>query len=139
MTEAAAKPLPDIHGPEAPFWQGLNAGRIFVQTCLHCGAHRFPASRFCPECHDDGAEWRAVAPTGEVESFCTFHKCYFPGFATEMPYTVIQVRLDCGVRFFSNMVGCAADDIFISQRVCAVFEPATPEVTLLKFTPEARG
>lgn len=139
MTETAAKPLPRIDGPEAPFWHGLNTGRILVQTCLACGAHRFPASRFCPECHGDRAEWRPVAPKGEVESFCTFHKCYFPGFATEMPYTVIQVRLACGVRFFSNMVGCEAGDIFISQPVRAVFEPVTPDVTLLKFTPEARG
>lgn len=135
MTDIPAKPLPRLDGPEAPFWEGLNEGEIRVQHCLDCGTPRFPASRFCPECHSDRAVWKAVEPRGVVESYCTFHKCYFPGFVGEMPYTVIQVRLDCGLRFFSNMVGYDGP-ITTGQRVRAVFERVAPEVTLLKFTPE---
>lgn len=130
-----AKPLPRTDGPEAPYWRGLKQGEIRVQCCQNCGHHRFPASRFCPVCHSDEAEWKAVAPTGTVVSYCVFHKCYFPGFASEMPYTVVQVKLDCGVQFFSNMVGTEPDGIATGMAVRAVFEPATADVTLLKFTP----
>jgi uncharacterized OB-fold protein len=64
-----------------------------------------------------------------------FHKAYFDGFAEELPYAVIQVRLDCGVRFFSNPVDIANDNLKIGMRVEAVFEDETAEVTLLKFRP----
>lgn len=129
------KPLPRLDGAERPFWEGLREGQIRVQHCLSCGTPRFPASRYCPVCHSPESEWRAVEPTGEVETFCVFHKAYFPGFVPEMPYAVIQVKLDCGVRFFSNIVGVANADLRTGMRVEAVFEPANREVALLKFRP----
>jgi uncharacterized protein len=129
------KPLPRLDGPERPFWEGLREGRIRVQHCLSCGTPRFPASRYCPRCHSPESEWRAVDPTGELETFCVFHKAYFPGVVGEMPYAVVQVRLDCGVRFFSNMVGVSNAELHTGMRVEAVFEAATPQVALLKFRP----
>ena len=53
-----------------------------------------------------------------------------------MPYTVIQVRLDCGVRVFSNPVGRRdRATLRIGMPVEAVFEDVTDDVTLLKFKP----
>lgn len=107
-----------------------------MQRCADCGALRFPAARFCPHCRAEGSQWNAVEPTGVIETWCVFHKAYFKDL--EVPYTVIQVRLDCGARLFSNPVGVAADSLRIGMRVEAVFEDVTPEVTLLKFCP-AKG
>jgi uncharacterized protein len=127
------KPLPRLDGPERLFWEGLREGQVRVQHCQSCGQPRFPASRYCPKCHAPEYEWRAVEPVGEVETFCIFHKVYFPAFLPEMPYAVVQVRLDCGVRFFSNLIGTRNEELRIGMRVRAVFERATPEITLLKF------
>jgi uncharacterized OB-fold protein len=52
-----------------------------------------------------------------------------------VPYTVIQVRLECGVRLFSNPVGVEARALRIGMPVEAMFEDVTPDVTLLKFKP----
>lgn len=134
-SEIPPKPLPRLDGPEAPFWEGLREGKIRVQHCSNCGRPRFPASRYCPNCHSEEFRWQAVTTEGEVESFCVFHKAYFPGFVGEMPYAVIQVKLDNGLRFFSNIVGIENDRLRTGMRVRAVFEPVTPEVTLLKFAP----
>jgi uncharacterized OB-fold protein len=60
-----------------------------------------------------------------------FHRPYFDDLP--VPYTVIQVRLDCGVRVFSNPSGVKADDLRIGMPVVAVFEDVTDAVTLLKF------
>ena len=49
--------------------------------------------------------------------------------------TGIQVRLDCGVRLFSNPVGVEAAALRIGLPVEAVFEDITSDVTLLKFKP----
>jgi hypothetical protein len=52
-----------------------------------------------------------------------------------VPYTVLQVRLDCGVRLFSNPVDAGDDELRIGLRVVGVFEDVDPDVTLLKFRP----
>jgi len=62
-----------------------------------------------------------------------FHRAYFDDMP--VPYTVIQVRLDCGVRCFSNPVDVTPETLRIGLPVEAVFEAVTPEVTLLKFKP----
>lgn len=129
---SSAKPKPRLDGPERPFWEGLRNGEVRVQRCER-GHYRFPASRYCPVCHSSTSSWEAVPAEGEVESFCIFHKAYFPGF--EVPYAVVQVRLDSGVRFFSNLVGVPNDRIRIGMRVSGVFEDAGDGVTLLKFRP----
>jgi uncharacterized OB-fold protein len=134
-SSAAPRPLPRLDGPERPFWEGLRRRVVRVQRC-DAGHYRFPASRYCPVCHSARSSWEAVAPEGEVESFCVFHKPYFPGFAAEMPYAVVQVKLSCGVRFFSNLVAVAREDICIGMKVVAAFEDVSPEVTLLKFRPQ---
>jgi uncharacterized OB-fold protein len=62
-----------------------------------------------------------------------FHRPYFDGLP--VPYTVIQVRLDCGVRLFSNPASVEADALRIGMPVEAAFEDIAPDVTLLKFKP----
>jgi uncharacterized OB-fold protein len=75
-----------------------------------------------------------------LESFCTFHKAYWPGFAADVPYAVVQVRLNNGVRFYSNLVGVDTPDIRIGMTVRTVFERVEgSEVTLLKFKPTTQG
>jgi uncharacterized protein len=130
-----AKPLPQLDGPERLFWEGVRQREIRVQACLDCGRLRFPASRYCSDCRSEHSQWRTVEPLGEIESFCVFHKAYFPGFSEDVPYTVIQVRLTCGIRLFSNPVGAASQPVEIGMPVRAVFDDVTDEVTLLKFEP----
>jgi uncharacterized protein len=127
------RPLPTIDGPNQPFWRALRRREVHVQRCGNCGASRFPATRFCPQCRSEAFEWCAVAPTGVVETWCIFHRAYFEDL--DVPYIVIQVRLDCGVRLFSNPVGIESVDLRIGLPVAAVFEDITPEITLLKFKP----
>lgn len=131
------KPLPDVDDPfNAPFWQGLSQERLMLQTCGDCHAQRFPASRHCPHCHSEAHSWQEADGRGVVESFCTFYKAYWPGFAAEIPYSVVQVRLTNGVRLFSNLVGIPTEKLFIGMKVQPVFERiARSEVALLKFKP----
>ena len=111
-----------------------------LQTCMDCHVPRFPASRHCPHCHSELCDWLEVDGHGVVESFCTFHKAYWPGFAADVPYSVVQVRLNNGVRFYSNLVGVDTPDIRIGMKVQAVFERVEgSDVTLLKFKPTTQG
>ena len=128
------RPLPQTDGADAPFWQALRRREIEVQRCGSCGTHRFPATRYCAHCRSDESEWVPVAPTGTLETWCVFHRPYFEGLP--VPYTVIQVKLDCGVRVFANPSGVAASALRIGMAVEAVFEDVTGDVTLLNFKPK---
>ena len=133
--EAYAGPLPAPGGPNAPFWEAARRGELCVQRCLDCGAHRVPAGRWCPECRGGRTEWARVGGRGTVESFCVFHKAYFPGLGT--PYNVAVVRLEEGAKLFSNVVDVPDGRIEVGMAVEAVFDAVTPGVTLVRFRPAA--
>jgi len=128
------RPLPQTDGPDRPFWQALRRREVQVQRCGSCGTHRFPATRYCARCRSDVSEWVVVAPSGTLETWCVFHRPYFEGLP--VPYTVIQVRLDCGVRVFANPAGVENGALRIGMPVDAVFEDVAPDVTLLMFKPK---
>jgi uncharacterized protein len=130
-----AKPLPPDDPANRPFWDGAKRGILMLQRCLDCGRHRFPAARYCVQCHGERSEWVATTGAGIVESYCTFDRAYWPAFARDVPYDVVQVRLDEGVRLFSNLVGVSRERIQSGMRVRACFDPVTPGVTLVKFAP----
>ena len=135
-SDAHAGPLPAPGGPDAPFWEAARRGELRVQRCLDCGAHRFPAGRWCPAWRGGRSEWARVSGRGTVESFCVCHKPYFPGLP--VPYNVAVVRLAEGARLFSNVVGVPPDGrIAVGMAVEVTFDAVTPEVTLVRFRPAA--
>ena len=129
------KPLPRLDDHNRLFWKGARTHKVCLQSCLDCGAHRFPAARACSKCGSARSEWVAVSGRGIVDSFCVFHKQYFPGFEGDMPYNVAVVILEEGVKLFTNIVGVPNDEIRINMEVEPYFDDVTPEVTLLKFQP----
>ena len=126
-----AKPLPPDDPANRPFWQGARQAVLMLQRCLDCGRHRFPAARSCVHCHGERSEWVKTSGRGVVESHCSFHKAYWPAFEKDLPYAVVQVRLDEGVRLFSNLVGVPREEIRSGMRVKACFEEM-----LVKFMPQ---
>lgn len=116
-----------------PHWDGARQRRLLVQACEACGDLRFPATRYCPQCHGERHGWRECSGYGTVESFCVFHKAYWPDARAALPYAVIQVRLDEGVRFMSNPAGATAAALPIGARVRAVFEDVADGLTVVRF------
>lgn len=127
------KPLPRIDERNRAHWDGAREGHLMIQACSDCGALRYPFSTLCPHCHSTNAQWRPAGGKGTVWSWCVFHRVYFKGFETEMPYNVVLVELDEGLKIYSNLIGVSHDQLRIGMRVRTVFEPATDAVTLVKF------
>lgn len=135
MTTAGAylKPVPRIDDTNRPHWEGARKGELQVQHCKSCGTYRYPPARWCSECLSEDIEWVKASGKGTVWSWCAFHRQYFKGFDAEIPYAVVLVELDEGPKLYSNLVGVPKDRIRIGMRVRAAFEPATPDLTLVKF------
>jgi len=68
-----------------------------------------------------------------VSTFVVFHQRYFPSFAADIPYSVVQVELDEGPRLTANLVDVPNAEISVGMRVQVVFDDVTPEVSLPRF------
>ena len=135
MSAMSERPIPAITAEMRPFYDAARRGELVVQRCRGCGALRFPARALCSDCLAVDAEWAPVTGRGEVYSFNVMHQIYHPGFAAEVPYAVVLVKLAEGPKLISNLVGIAPADIRIGMSVRVVFEPLNDEITLPKFAP----
>jgi uncharacterized OB-fold protein len=129
------KPIPAITPEMRPFFEAAKRHELVVQRCAQCSTHRFPAREICSSCLSYAAEWVTVSGEGEVFSYNVMHQVYHPGFADEVPYAVVVVKLKEGAKMNSNLVGVEPRDIKIGMPVRVVFEDVTDEVTLPKFAP----
>ena len=131
--DAYTKPLPTITDENREFWEGAKRGKLRMQKCTACGHIRFPVSLCCPKCLSYEAEWTDLSGRGEVFSYVVFYQLYNKAFEKDIPYNVALVQLEEGPRMYSNIVGVDNDAVKVGDKVQAVFEPVTPEVTLPRF------
>ena len=132
---AYKKPIPAVSPEMAPFYEAARAGTLVLQRCRGCGTFRFPPRELCGHCLARESEWVPVSGRGEIFSFNVMHQVYHPGFAAEVPYAVVLVKLDEGPKMTSNLLDVAPSDIRIGMKVRVVFERISDEVTLPKFVP----
>ncbi len=64
-------------------------------------------------------------------SLSTLLNC--PTFESKLPYNVVDVLLQEGVHFVSEVLDCPPEEIRAGMTVEAVFVPASDEITLVKF------
>lgn len=79
--------------------------------------------------------WVPASGKGTLYSFALMHQVYHPGFASEVPYNIVEVDLEEGLRILSDVVGCANEDLRIGMPIEVTFEDVTEEVTLPRFRP----
>ncbi len=58
-----------------------------------------------------------------------------PLFEHDIPFVIAIVKLDEGVRMYSNIVDSAPEKVKVGMKVKVVFEKATEEIRLPKFRP----
>ena len=126
------KPMPRIGADSAPFWAATREGRLRLPFCEACDRTHLPPGPVCPFCLSDAITWREASGHGRITTFTVVHKAWFPSFAADLPYNVVQVELAEGPRLTANLVGAAP---VIGMAVEVMFEEVTPEVTLPRFKP----
>jgi uncharacterized OB-fold protein len=135
MTDRPAKPLPQIAPEMVPFFAAAGRHELVVQQCERCGTRRFPARTICSVCLGRDAAWVPATGRGTVFSYAVMHQANHPGFAAEVPYAVVVVALEEGVRLLSNLVECPVAEIRIGMPVEVVFDDVSPDVALPRFRP----
>lgn len=132
------KPLPRVTPDNRPFWEAARRHELRLPRCLKCRILWYPLGPVCPECFSERCEWARLSGRGKISSWVVFHKAYFPEFAADIPYNVVQVELEEGPRLLANLVGIANDRIEIGMPVEVLFDDVTPDITLPRFRPASR-
>ncbi len=135
MAAEYTKPLPRPQALDLPYWEGLKKRELRMQKCRDCGHVWFPPGPGCPKCLSTHFEWARLSGKGKVWSWSVFYQVYYKSFAPDIPYNVIQVKVDEGPIVISSMVECRNEDLKCDMPVEIVFDDVTPEVTLPKFRP----
>jgi len=58
----------------------------------------------CPQCHAPDPEWVGVSGDGVVASWTVLHPPVLPVWAERLPFVVLLVELDEGVRMIGQLV-----------------------------------
>jgi uncharacterized OB-fold protein len=127
------KPLPVVTSLNEKFWAYARQSIFSLQTCTTCGHQHVPESPVCPRCLSKDQEWRPASGEGVLESWVDFHRAYWDGFASELPYRVCLVRLKEGPLFISNFVG-SQEDLARGLPVRVVFKKVTEDIALPNFS-----
>lgn len=127
------RPLPDVGDPlTAPFWAATRESRLVLPRCRNCGYLQWPPEPVCPECQHTAFAWEDVPAEGRLWSCAVYHRALDPAFAADVPYAVGLVELEVGRKMYGLMTG-DPETLEIGQRVRAVFEPVTDEVTFVRW------
>ncbi len=128
------KPLPYLHSETKDYWNGAKRHELLIRMCRSCGQCHFYPRDFCPSCFSFDVEWVKASGRGTIYSFTVCHRPA-PGFENDVPYNIVLIELEEGVRMMSTVVECSKGNLKIGMPVEVVFEDVSTEVTLPKFRP----
>jgi uncharacterized OB-fold protein len=134
-TQDYTKPTPDPTPDTAPYWDGMKQGKLLLQCCAACGKVRHYPRPVCPECYAMEHRWVEAKGTGKVHSWTVSHHAFHPGFKPELPYTLVTVDLDEGVRMQAQLRGGDAGALKLGLPVVVAFEQASRDLVLPVFMP----
>jgi uncharacterized OB-fold protein len=134
MTEYT-KLVPSPTADTQPYWDGLNEGRLRLQCCADCGKVRHYPRPVCDACFSMNVAWIDASGNGRVHSWTVTHHAFHPGYKPDLPYTLVTVDLDEGVRMQAQLRGLDARELRLGLPVRLAFEQVTEGLTLPVFVP----
>ena len=97
------RPVPDAD--TQPFWDGVSERRLLVQCCTKCGRFIWQPKPVCPRCQAPDPEWVEVSGDGRVASWTVLHPPVLAVWADKLPFVIVLVELEEGVRMIGQLVG----------------------------------
>jgi uncharacterized OB-fold protein len=129
------KPAPIPDARSQPFFDAAARDELALQRCDICGTWMWPVRPRCISCFADAPPFALASGRATLYSYSFVHRTYDPAFADEVPYNVVLVDLEEGVRVLSNVVGVKHEDLQIGMPLRVVFE-RVGDVSIPKFRPD---
>ena len=78
--------------------------KIFLQQCASCGKWLWQPRPLCSSCQSPDPVWTPVSGEGRVASWTVIRPPTLPAYADKVPFVVLLVELDQGVRLLGYLV-----------------------------------
>ena len=127
------KLVPEPNADTKPYWDALHQGKFRLQRCADCGKVRHYPRPVCDACYSMKAEWFDASGRGTVHSWTVTHHAFLPSLKADLPYVLLTVDLEEGVRMQARARGIAEDQVRIGLPVKVGYEKATDDLTLAVF------
>lgn len=135
-------PAPTVTPLTEGYWRAAAEGRLVVQRCAACGAHRHPPTGACYRCRSLEWSWDEVPGTGRVYTYTWADRPAHPDLAHLGVYNVAVVELDGTegdpVRILTKVVDVERDALRVGLPVEVTFERVDDETALPIFAPAGR-
>lgn len=117
-------PMPLGDGLDAPFWEGLDQGKLMIQHCDACDTWQMGPEWMCHNCHSFDVQFKDVAPRGIIYSWQRVWHPVHPSLKDQGAYLVVLVELpEAGnVRLVGNLLGDPMQDVQIGAELRGVIE-----------------
>ena len=122
-------PTPDTQ----PYWTGLQEHRLCLQACADCGRVRHYPRPVCDSCWSMNAKWIVASGRGKVHSWTITHYAFHPGFKGDLPYILVTVDMDEGVRMNAQVRGIVEADLRVGLPVKVGYDKVKDDLTLPVF------
>jgi uncharacterized OB-fold protein len=126
-------PLPQPTLDNLPFYEAARRGELRFQRCTACGTFRHYPRPLCPRCLSSDHVWDRSTGRGRVFTWTIVRGPTLPAFDARIPYNVVDVLMDEGVHFVSEVLDCPPEEIRAGMPVEAVFVAVSDDITLVKF------
>ncbi len=104
VNEATAYPVPVADADTEAFWEGCRRGELRIQRCAGCQRWIWQPRPLCPHCHTPEPVWTPVSGEGRVASWTVMRPPTLPAYADKVPFVILLVELDQGVRLIGYLV-----------------------------------
>jgi uncharacterized OB-fold protein len=113
--------LPALTPENSAFWQGGEAGRLMIHRCRDCSRWFHPPAPVCPRCTSRSVGPEPVSGKGRVYSFTINRQAWDPSVAEPYVVAIVELEEQQGLRFVSNIVGCAPEAVRFDMGVRVKF------------------
>ncbi len=104
LDPATAFPVPLPDPDTQPFWDACRRGELRIQRCASCKKWLWQPRPICSGCQTPDPVWTPVSGDGFVASWTVLRPPSLPSFADKLPYVLLLVELDQGVRLIGYLV-----------------------------------
>jgi uncharacterized OB-fold protein len=115
-------PIAEPDGLSEPYWSGLQQNVLRIQRCNACGKFQWGPEWICHHCHSFALGWVEIPPRGRIHSWERAWHAVHPALRTAVPYVVVLVDHELGIRLLGNLIGPPERDVVIGDSVDGVFE-----------------
>jgi len=116
-----AKPVPRRDGLNGEYYAHAGQDELRFQRCGDCGTWRHMPRYSCAICGSANWSWEKSSGRGTLYSWTITHRSFHPGFSEDVPYAVVVVEMEEGMRLVSQIEGIEPAAYKLGMKLATVF------------------